>query len=130
MKLLMDTHALLWYTLNDPKLSEQAEALILDGANDIYVSPATYWEMAIKISLGKLTVPQPFENFLDACEQQYDFEILPISLPHAVAVSKLPHPKNHRDPFDRLIVAQAIVEQMPIVSSDHALDHYAVTRMW
>ena len=130
MKLLLDTHALLWYTLDDPKLSQQAETLILDAANEIYVSPATYWEMAIKISLDKLTVPQPFENFLDACEQQYGFELLPISPAHTVAVPSLPFPKSHRDPFDRMLVAQAIVEQMLIVSRDQSLDDYPVTRIW
>lgn len=130
MKLLLDTHALLWYTLDDPKLSQQAEALILDTANEVYVSPATYWEMAIKISLGKLTVPQSFENFVDACAQQYGFELLPIAPSHTVTVSTLPFPKNHKDPFDRMLVAQAIVEQMPVISADAALDEYPVTRIW
>ena len=130
MKFLLDTHALLWYTLGAPQLSRKAESLILNAGNDIYVSPASYWEIAIKISIGKLTVEQPLEKFLDTCEQQYGFQLLAISAAHAVAVSELAFPKNHRDPFDRLLVAQAIVEQMQIIGSDTALDAYPVTRIW
>jgi PIN domain nuclease of toxin-antitoxin system len=130
VKLLLDTHTLSWYTLDDPKLSQRAATMILDAANKVYVSPATYWEMAIKISLGKLTVPRSFENFLDACAQQYGFELLPVAPAHTVRLSSLLFPKNHKDPFDRLLVAQAIVEQMPILSADIALDEYPVNRIW
>ena len=130
MKVLLDTHTLLWYALNDPQLSKTAESAILDPANQVYVSPAAYWELAIKISIGKLTVQQPFEDFLDACENQYRFELLPIAPAHTAQVATLPFPTKHRDPFDRLLVAQAIVEQMPVVSGDAALDAYPVTRIW
>ena len=128
MKLLLDSHALLWFALNDPQLSATANAAILDPANGVYVSPATYWELAIKVSIGKLTVQQPFEKFLDACEQR--FQLLPINAAHALQVAKLPFPPRHRDPFDRLLIAQAMLEQMTVISNDSAFDAYSVPRIW
>jgi PIN domain nuclease of toxin-antitoxin system len=130
VKLLLDTHTLLWYVLDDPQLSAAAQAAIMEPANEVYASPASYWELAIKISIGKLTVQQPFEDFLDACESRYRFQLLPITARHTVQVSTLPFPQNHRDPFDRLIVAQALVEQMTVVSGDVQLDAYGVSRLW
>lgn len=130
MKVLLDTHTLLWYALNAPQLSKTAESSILDPANDVYVSPATYWELAIKVSIGKLTVQQPFEEFLDACENQYRFELLQITPAHTAQVATLPFPPKHRDPFDRLIIAQAMVEQISVVSMDPEFDAYPVTRIW
>ena len=128
MKLLLDSHALLWHALNDPKLSATASDAILDPDNDIYISPATYWELAIKISIGRLSVQQPFGDFTAACEQR--FQLLPIAASHAEHVASLPFPAGHRDPFDRLIISQAVVEGMSIVSADRALDAYSVTRVW
>lgn len=84
MKLLLDTHALIWHAVNDPRLSVNARSVILDAANAVFVRPATYWELAIKISIGKLTLQQPFEEFLDACEQR--FALLPIVAAHTVQV--------------------------------------------
>jgi len=130
VNILLDTHTLLWYALNNPQLSKTAESSILDPANEVHVSPATYWELAIKISIGKITVQKPFTDFLDACENRYGFERLPITPAHTARVATLPFPTKHRDPFDRLLVAQAIVEQMPIVSGDVAIDAYPVTRIW
>lgn len=128
MKLLLDTHALLWHALNDAKLTDNARAAIQDTSNEVFVSPATYWELAIKISIGKLTVQRPFDDFLDACEAR--FPLLPIEAAHTAQVARLPFPPNHRDPFDRLIIAQAIVEQMSIVSADAAFDTYSLSRIW
>jgi PIN domain nuclease of toxin-antitoxin system len=82
VKHLLDSDALLWYTLNDPKLSNTAEALILDPANEILISPASYWEIAIKISIGKLTLHQPYEDFIDVCLNKYGFVILPVETKH------------------------------------------------
>lgn len=130
MRLLLDTHSLLWYTLNDPKLSATANTLILDAANEILVSPASYWEIAIKISIGKLTVQQPFEDFIDACISQYGFRLLPIHPDHTVRVASLPFSAKHKDPFDRLIVAQALVQSIPLISDDPALDAYGIQRLW
>lgn len=128
MKHLLDTHALLWYTLANPQLSGTAEALILDPANEIFISPASYWEIAIKISIGKLTLHQPYDDFIDACLNKYGFVILPIEPRHTTVLTTLPF--HHRDPFDRLIIAQAIADQIPVISGDPAFDAYPVTRLW
>ena len=125
---LLDSHALLWFALADPKLSATAKALILDPANQILLSPASYWEIAIKVSLGKLTLHRPYEEFIDICLNKYGFTILPIEPKHAAQLLSLPF--HHRDPFDRLLIAQAISESAPIISSDSALDAYPVKRLW
>jgi PIN domain nuclease of toxin-antitoxin system len=125
---LLDSHALLWYTLGDPKMSATATALIVDPANEILISPAAYWEIAIKVSIGKLTLHVSYEDFMDACVNKYGFTILPVEPKHTARVIGLPfHPK---DPFDRLLVAQALVENIPIISNDPALDAYGIERLW
>jgi PIN domain nuclease of toxin-antitoxin system len=118
VKLLLDTHVLLWYTTNDPQLNKVAESAIVDSANDVFMSPASYWEIAIKVSIGKLVLHQPYEDFVDACVNRYGFVILPVEPRHTARVAALPFPPNHKDPFDRLIVAQALVEGMSVVSAD------------
>jgi PIN domain nuclease of toxin-antitoxin system len=128
VKHLLDSHALLWYTLNDPKLSNTAEALILDPANEILISPASYWEIAIKISIGKLTLHQPYEDFIDVCLNKYGFVILPVETKHTAVLTNLPF--HHRDPFDRLLIAQAMVEGIPIIGDDPDFDAYPIKRLW
>jgi PIN domain nuclease of toxin-antitoxin system len=130
VRLLLDTHALLWYTLNDPNLSSSAKSLIASPGNDIWMSPASFWEMAIKISIGKLKLHRPFRDFIDVCTNQYKFGLLPILPKHTDELITLPFPPNHKDPFDRLLVAQAIVERMDLVSNDQAIDLYPVKRHW
>jgi PIN domain nuclease of toxin-antitoxin system len=85
VRLLLDTHALLWYALADPKLSTTARTLILDSANEILISPASYWEIAVKVSIGKLPLHRPYADFLHACLNQYKFVILPIEPLHTAA---------------------------------------------
>ena len=128
MKLLLDTHAFLWFVLGDAQLSETAKSSILDAANTKLVSPASYWEIAIKISLKKYTLHEPYEAFMQRGIFGNGFEILPIEPKHTVVLTTLPF--HHRDPFDRLMIAQAMVEQMSIVSVDPALDAYPVHRLW
>ena len=128
MRHLLDSHTLLWYTLGDPQLSGTANALILDPANEILISSASYWEIAIKVSIGKLALHQPHEDFMDACLNKYGFSILGIDLKHTARLIGLPF--HHKDPFDRLLVAQAIVENIPIVSNDTTLDAYRIGRLW
>lgn len=130
MRLLLDTHTLLWYVLGDAQLSNTATALIVDPANDVLVSPASYWEIAIKVSIGKLPLTQPFDDFLDTCLNRYRFRLLPIEPPHTSRVALLKFPTNHKDPFDRLLVAQALVENIAVVSDDAALDVYGIQRLW
>jgi PIN domain nuclease of toxin-antitoxin system len=128
VRLLLDTHAMYWYIEGDPQLSATAQTLIQDASNEILISPASYWEMAIKISLGKWTLNRPYEDFIDIGLNKYGFQILPILPLHTARLIGMPF--RHKDPFDRLLVAQALVESIPIVSNDSALDAYGITRRW
>ena len=130
MKLLLDTHAMYWYIEGDPKLSATAQILIQDAANDIFISPASYWEIAIKASIGKWMLNRPYEEFINLGLNQYGFQVLPILPTHTARLIGLPFPPNHKDPFDRLIVAQAIGEVIPILSIDSKLDAYPIQRLW
>jgi len=128
VRLLLDTHTFLWFVLNDSSLSITARNLIDDQRNDILLSPASPWEIAIKISIGKYSLPGPFAEFMDRQITENDFNILPITVAHAAVVAALPF--HHKDPFDRLIIARAIVEDVPILSADVIFDSYPVTRIW
>jgi PIN domain nuclease of toxin-antitoxin system len=130
VRLLLDTHAAYWYIEDDPQLSVTARTLIQNASNEILISPASYWEMAIKVSLGKWRLNRPYEEFIDIALNQYGFQILPILPAHTARLIGLPFPAGHKDPFDRLLVAQALVEQIPIVSADPPIDTYGVTRLW
>jgi PIN domain nuclease of toxin-antitoxin system len=130
VRLLLDTHTMYWYAAADPQLSANAQTVIQDGSNEVLISPASYWEIAIKVSLGKWILHRPYEEFVDTCLQGYGFHVLPIEPKHTARVATLPYPTNHKDPFDRLIVAQALVEGIPIVSADPQLDPYGITRIW
>ncbi|MGB9180502.1 MAG: type II toxin-antitoxin system VapC family toxin [Pyrinomonadaceae bacterium] len=127
MKLLLDTHAFLWFIDDSPRLSARAKAL-LESDEDLFLSTASLWEIAIKTSSGKLALAQPFDIFLPQQLSKNEIEILPIRLAHLGVVSTLP--LHHRDPFDRLLIAQAMFEQMPMISIDTAFDAYPVTRLW
>jgi PIN domain nuclease of toxin-antitoxin system len=128
MRYLLDSHALLWYTLDDPRLSGTAKKLILDPANEVLISPASYWELAIKVSIGKLKLQRPYEEFIDICLNKYAFVILPVEPKHTRHLITLVF--HHRDPFDRLLIAQAIEENVPIIGNDEEFDPYPIKRLW
>ena len=128
MRLLLDTHTVLWYLTGDPRMSATAIRLIDDPDNVKFVSPMVHWETAIKISIGKYTLHQPFDEFFQRGMQRTGFRDLPIQIQHTTLLSTMPF--HHRDPFDRLLVAQALAELMPVISSDAALDAYGVQRLW
>jgi PIN domain nuclease of toxin-antitoxin system len=128
MNLLLDTHAFLWFVWKDPRLSNFARTLILDPKNVLLFSAASYWEIAVKVSIGKLTLAEPFAIFMPREIVNNRLVILPIGLAHASAAAALP--LHHRDPFDRMLIAQSIVEQSPLVSADRLLDLYSVRRLW
>ena len=128
MKLLLDAHTFLWFVWDDPQLTNNAKELITNPANQKFVSAAIYWEIAIKMSIGKLDLGEQYRPFMRREIARNNFDILPISVDHAAAVSVLPF--HHRDPFDRMLIAQAMVEQVPIVSGDTAFDAYPITRLW
>jgi len=102
--------------------------LLVDPEHELLLSPATYWELAIKFSLGKYKLADPISEFIEEAVQLYGLTILPIELSHAEAVIDLPF--HHKDPFDRMLIAQAMVENAPIVSADKAFDAYSVDRRW
>ena len=128
MRFLVDTHALYWYIDGDPQLCPTARTLIQDAANQVLISPASYWEIAIKVSMGKWKLNRSYEDFMDIGLNKYGFQVLPILAAHTSRLIGMPF--HHKDPFDRLLVAQALVEQIPIVSADRDLDQYGVTRHW
>lgn len=125
---LLHTHTMYWYIEGDTKLSNTAQTLIQDASNEVLISPACYWEIAIKASIGKWTLNRTYEEFIDLGLQQYGFQVLPILLTHTAKLIGLRF--HHKDPFDRLIVAQALAEGIPIVSADAQLDAYGITRLW
>ena len=122
MNLLLDTHVLLWWLADDPGLSEKQRSAIADPANVVYVSAASAWEIAIKKALGKLIAPNDLRAALVASE----LEQLPVTVAHAEAVGGLP--PHHRDPFDRMLIAQAGVEDLTVVTGDPVFAQYEVTR--
>lgn len=128
MRVLLDTHAWLWFALGDNSLSPAARAAIESPANEKFVSPASYWELAIKIGLGKYALVSTYDQFIRHSIDDQGFAILPVLPRHTAAVCSLPF--HHRDPFDRLLVAQALTEAMELISADPELDPYGVRRVW
>jgi PIN domain nuclease of toxin-antitoxin system len=128
MKLLLDTQSFLWFVQADPRLSNAARTACEDGGNVVLLSIASVWEMAIKNAIGKLTFYAPLETFVRTHIADNDIDLLPISIGHAFAVASMP--QHHRDPFDRLLVAQAATDRLTLVSSDVVLDRYGVARLW
>jgi PIN domain nuclease of toxin-antitoxin system len=127
---LLDTHSLIWFALDDPRLSEKARAWIEDTENKVAISMATLWEIAIKVSIGKLPLNRPFEDFVAECLEDQLFSLLPIETSHTIFLASMPFPPGHKDPFDRMLIAQAIVENIPIIGVDAASDAYPVVRIW
>lgn len=128
MKLLLDTHAFLWWCADDARISRAAAEAIADGANRVYVSAASGWEIAIKARLGKLELPQEPTTFMRAMLARHAFDVLPITLRHALMDHALP--AHHNDPFDRLVVAQAMAEDLVLVSDDHQIRRYDARLLW
>jgi PIN domain nuclease of toxin-antitoxin system len=127
MKLLLDTHTFLWFINDSSRLSARAKALLESDA-DLFLSIASLWEMAIKTAIGKLALPQPYDIFIPQQLAHNEIEILPISISQLSVVSSLP--QHHRDPFDRMLIAQATLEHLPIVSADIHFDAYSIARLW
>lgn len=128
MRYLLDTHSLIWFIGGDSQLGGSARRVIDDEENQLYISIASLWEMAIKFSIGKLNLEQPFEEMFPEQLEINSIEILGITIAHLKAAASLPF--HHRDPFDRLIIAQAKVDGLPIVSVDAVFDDYGVEREW
>lgn len=128
MKVLLDTQAFLWLSINSPLLSKKSKQIFIDEDNDLYLSLASVWEMASKSSIGKLKLRQPIEKFILNQLQENCINQLEIEFRHVTRVENLPF--HHRDPFDRLLISQAMEEKMSILSSDAAFDAYSIKRIW
>jgi PIN domain nuclease of toxin-antitoxin system len=128
MKVLLDTHAFLWWISDHERLSERAYDAINDGANTVLLSAASGWEIAIKTKMGKLKLKESPVTFIAEQLSLNRMSALPISMTHALAVHDLP--PLHRDPFDRLLVAQALTESLPIISADPAISRYKAEVIW
>jgi PIN domain nuclease of toxin-antitoxin system len=128
VRLLLDTHALLWWLAGDAALSEPAQAAIGDAKNEVFVSAATAWEITTKYRIGKLPGVSAIFGDLDGAIADQGFIELPIRFRHGQIVGALPGP--HRDPFDRMLMAQAMLENLVLVSNEAAFDVYGVARLW
>jgi PIN domain nuclease of toxin-antitoxin system len=128
VRLLLDTHTFLWWVADAPELSPPARAAIGNAGNDCFLSAASCWEMAIKVSLGKLELDGTVERFVPHHLSVNGFLELPVEVRHAAAVSRLPF--HHRDPFDRLLVCQAQQEHLAVVSADSVFRRYGLKRIW
>jgi PIN domain nuclease of toxin-antitoxin system len=131
VKLLLDTHTLLWHADGDPQMSVTATSLIGDPSNELFISMATVWEIAIKVGRKKLTLSAPYATFIQRAITGYGLIVLPITTDDCVGYEALPFPDpQHRDPFDRMIVTHALRDGLAIVGVDTSFDSYGVTRLW
>ena len=128
MRLLLDTHALLWFLADDPKLSSAAKSAIGDPANERWLSPISLLEIAIKVRIGKLALHAPFGGLFPAHLTLNRIQLVPLAIAHIEPLATLP--LHHRDPFDRLLAATALVEGLHIVSADAVFDSYGLSRVW
>jgi PIN domain nuclease of toxin-antitoxin system len=128
MKLLLDTHVLLWWHSEPSRLSETAHDAISDLDNEIFLSVVNGWEVQIKAQLGRLTLSKPLRVILEQEQARNDFRLLPVTIAHVLALDLFP--LHHRDPFDRLLVAQAHHEEMTLVTHDPQLSAYSVPLLW
>ncbi len=128
MRLLLDTHTLIWWATSSEKLSQTGLDLLTNLDNRLFLSIASVWEIQIKCQIGKLKLGKSVQELIINQQNNNNLHILPIELTHVYALENLP--EVHRDPFDRIIVAQAVVESLPILSIDSLLDSYPIQRIW
>ena len=128
MKYLLDTQVLLWFVNGDSKLPKKIIEQNINTEHQIIVSHVSIWEIGIKHSIGKLTLRENLDYFIYNEIASYNFSLLEIQLSHIIQTSFLPH--HHCDPFDRLLISQSIIENIPIISSDSTFDHYGINRIW
>jgi len=128
VKALLDTHAFLWWNLDDAQLSARAREIIEDGHNEIYFSAASSWAIAIKTAKGRLILPEELGAYISKRLKLHHFQPLPIQISHTVQMFQLPH--HHEDPFDRLLIAQAQLENLPILTLDPEIKKYQVETIW
>ncbi|HJS26416.1 MAG TPA: type II toxin-antitoxin system VapC family toxin [Actinomycetota bacterium] len=128
MRVLLDSHTVLWATLADERLPSAVAALIEDRSNLVTISVATTWELTTKALAGRLTLPEPPETYFDGLVRDFGYELLPNHQRHVAALPELP--AIHADPFDRMLVAQALVEDLDLVSGDDRIRRFPVRTIW
>jgi PIN domain nuclease of toxin-antitoxin system len=128
LRVLLDTHSLLWLVTDDPRLSDTARNTFLDSDNELLCSAVVGFEIAVKHSLGKLELAEAPRTFIENRIRNNALTPFPITIEHAVRVADLPY--HHRDPFDRLLIAQALEEDVPLLSADEILSAYDIRRLW
>ena len=128
MRLLLDTSSFLWFIAGSDKLSKNARELMEDFDNKLVLSVASLWELAIKVSIGKLEILEEFDELIPKKIEENEIKVLHIQLSHLSAMMTLPF--YHRDPFDRLIIAQSIDEHLPIIANDGLFKHYPLDLLW
>ncbi|WNZ23712.1 type II toxin-antitoxin system VapC family toxin [Leptolyngbya sp. NK1-12] len=128
MKLLLDTQSWLWWFAQPERLSEEAIASIADETNELWFSVASVWEIGIKVALGRLPLPEPPDRYIASRMRQLGVRSLEITATHALQATALP--LHHRDPFDRMLIAQAQIEEMTLVSADSMFSQYDVSILW
>jgi PIN domain nuclease of toxin-antitoxin system len=128
MKLLLDSHAFIWWSSEPEKLSSRARACCKDSSNILILSVASVWEMQIKLQLGKLLLVAPLRTLIENQQRNNDLQILRIEIEHALALNTLP--LHHKDPFDRMLIAQANAEELFVVSKDEVFKTYPVKLLW
>ncbi|OYD98579.1 PIN domain nuclease [Nostoc sp. 'Peltigera membranacea cyanobiont' 213] len=128
MKLLLDTQCWLWWFAQPERLNEEAIAHIADENNELWLSVASIWEIGIKVAIGKLPLPDPLDNYISSRMAQLGMRSLEITASHALQAAALP--LHHRDPFDRMLIAQAQIEEMTLVSSDSMFKKYDISLIW
>lgn len=128
MRLLLDTHTLLWAAAHDDRVSKRVNSLLHEAQNRLFLSAASGWEIVIKHQSGKLQLPEAPGRFLRQCLQLFDLEAISVTFEHALRVETLPD--YHRDPFDRILIAQAQLENLTILTRDEVFTHYPVQTLW
>jgi PIN domain nuclease of toxin-antitoxin system len=128
VRVLLDTHSLIWLVTDDPRLSDTARNTFLDADNELLCSAVVGFEIAVKHSLGKLELAEPPRTFIDNRIRNNALTPFPLTIAYAVRVADLPY--HHRDPFDRLLIAQALEEDLPLLSADEILSGYGIRRLW
>ena len=130
MKVLLDTHAFLWWVSGEGPLGAEAGSLLADGGNEVFLSVVSVWETVVKKKLKRLAVPDDVSSFIREEIAWYGLLVLPVSLEHSLRVYELRDHPTHKDPFDRMLAAQALSENLTLISGDRAFDHYGVQRIW
>jgi len=128
MRVLIDTHAFLWWNTEDPLLSLRARDIIANGHNEVFLSVASVWEISIKTAKGRLILPAPPAEYITSRMRLNRFSPLPVAFSHAVHIYELP--PHHQDPFDRLLIAQSMLESLTLVTNDEDIKKYAVETIW